>query len=156
MTAFVWGLSSHSRMFTHIEMSPIPVKGCKCWPMLGTYGYWVVRIPWRVTPTVTRGIRLNGHLRGIQVTYTVRNIREKYKIKMFFTQFVKCQLKISWCNKNNFLYIKMYDLSVALNFNYLKLLNSAIVFFSSISRQYVKTPTHYNTYTEHQHLLWLL
>ena len=33
--------SYHSRFF-HMEMSPLPVKGCKCWPMLGTYGHWAV------------------------------------------------------------------------------------------------------------------
>ena len=30
--------------FTYIEMSTLPVKGCKFWPMLGTYGHWAVRV----------------------------------------------------------------------------------------------------------------
>ena len=40
---FIWSLSSHS-IFTHMETSPLPVKGCKFWPMLGTHGHWVVRV----------------------------------------------------------------------------------------------------------------
>ena len=30
--------------FTHMEKSPLPVKGCKFWPMLGTRGHWAVRV----------------------------------------------------------------------------------------------------------------
>ena len=30
--------------FTHMETSPLPVKGCKFWHMLGTYGHWAVRV----------------------------------------------------------------------------------------------------------------
>ena len=44
--------------FTHMEMSILPVKGCKFWPMLGTRGHWAVRVLKRATLTVTRGIRL--------------------------------------------------------------------------------------------------
>ena len=29
--------------FTHLETSPLPVKGCKFWPMVGTYDHWAVR-----------------------------------------------------------------------------------------------------------------
>ena len=52
--------------FTHLETSPLPVKGCKFRPMLGTYGHWAVRVLWCTTPTVTRGIYriYNGHLWG--------------------------------------------------------------------------------------------
>ena len=28
--------------FTNMEISPLPVKGCKFWPMLGTHGHWAV------------------------------------------------------------------------------------------------------------------
>ena len=41
---FVWSFSSHSRFFTGLKTSPLPVKGCKFLPMLGTYGHWVVRV----------------------------------------------------------------------------------------------------------------
>ena len=44
--------------FTNMEKSPLPMEGCKLWPMLGTYGRRSVRLPQRFTPTVTRGIRL--------------------------------------------------------------------------------------------------
>ena len=30
--------------FTHLEMSPLSMKGCIFWPMLGTYGHWAVRV----------------------------------------------------------------------------------------------------------------
>ena len=30
--------------FTHIETSPLPVKGFKFWPMLGSHGHWAVRV----------------------------------------------------------------------------------------------------------------
>ena len=30
--------------FTQMETSPLPVKGCKIWPMLGNYGHWAVRV----------------------------------------------------------------------------------------------------------------
>ena len=29
--------------FTHMETSPLPVKGCKFWLVLGTHGHWAVR-----------------------------------------------------------------------------------------------------------------
>ena len=30
--------------FTHTETLPLPVKGCKFWPMVGTHGHWAVRV----------------------------------------------------------------------------------------------------------------
>ena len=30
--------------FTHLETSPLPVKGCKFWLMLDTYGYFEVMV----------------------------------------------------------------------------------------------------------------
>ena len=30
--------------FTHMETSPLPVKGCKFLPILGTNGHWAVRV----------------------------------------------------------------------------------------------------------------
>ena len=32
------------KFFTHLEMSPLPMKGCNFWPMLSTYGHWAVRV----------------------------------------------------------------------------------------------------------------
>ena len=66
---FVLGLSSHS-IFTHMETSPLPVKGSEFWPMLGTHGHWAVRVLWRATPTVTRGIRLWWSSSGTSDTRT--------------------------------------------------------------------------------------
>ena len=31
-------------IFTYMETSPLPVKGYKFWPMLGTHGHWAVRV----------------------------------------------------------------------------------------------------------------
>ena len=44
---FCWfGIFRQTREFlTHMETSPLPVKGCIIWPMLGTYGHWAVRVP---------------------------------------------------------------------------------------------------------------
>ena len=30
---FVWGFTSHSRTFTYLETSQLPMKGCKFWPI---------------------------------------------------------------------------------------------------------------------------
>ena len=55
----LFGVHRHTReFFTHKETSPLPVKTCKFWPMLGTHGHWAARVLWRAIPTVTRGIRL--------------------------------------------------------------------------------------------------
>ena len=32
--------------FTRTETSPLPVKGCKIWPLLSTHGQWAVRVLW--------------------------------------------------------------------------------------------------------------
>ena len=53
--------------FTHKQTSPLPVKGCKYWPLLDTHGLWEVRLLQRVTPTVTRGTL--GNFRG-PLTFT--------------------------------------------------------------------------------------
>ena len=65
---FIWGFSSHSRIFTHMEMSPLSVKDCKT--MLGTQGHWAVRIPKRATHTLTRVIRLYWSSRRTCDTHT--------------------------------------------------------------------------------------
>ena len=59
MCNFLFGVFRPTReFFTHIETSPLPVNGCKFWPMLGTYGHWAVRVLQCSAPTVTREIRL--------------------------------------------------------------------------------------------------
>ena len=40
-------------VFTHMETSPLQVKGCKFWPMLDIHSHWVVRVLQRATPTTT-------------------------------------------------------------------------------------------------------
>ena len=42
--ACLWFIA-HSRIFhSHMETLPLPVKGCRFWPMLGTLGHWAVRV----------------------------------------------------------------------------------------------------------------
>ena len=67
MYLFVWIFSSLPRNFHtyHMETSPLQVKGCKFWPMLGTYGHWAVRVLNHATSrTVTQATLYTGHLRG--------------------------------------------------------------------------------------------
>ena len=54
---FVWGFSSHSRIFTHIETLPLPVKGCKIltyvrhsWPLSseGSFACHIYRETWHL------------------------------------------------------------------------------------------------------------
>ena len=52
MSLFVWGFRPTRYFFIHMETSPMLVKGCKFWPMLGTSGHWAVRVLKRATPTV--------------------------------------------------------------------------------------------------------
>ena len=54
---FVYGVYHPTwEFFTHMETSPLPVKGCKFWPMLGSHGHWAVRVLKRATPTVNTGL----------------------------------------------------------------------------------------------------
>jgi hypothetical protein len=46
--------------FTHMETSPLPVKGCKFRPMLGSQGLWAGRDLYRATPAVTRDLGFTG------------------------------------------------------------------------------------------------
>ena len=56
--------SSHSRIFHSLEMSLLPVKGCKFWPMLGTHGHWQVSVLQCATPIWHGASIYNGHIRG--------------------------------------------------------------------------------------------
>jgi hypothetical protein len=46
--------------FTHMETSPLPVKGCKFRRMLSTQGLWAGRDLYRATPAVTRDLGFSG------------------------------------------------------------------------------------------------
>ena len=48
LAAFIfWGVCNVfaplKNFFTHLETPSLPMKGWKFWPMLGTYGYWLMR-----------------------------------------------------------------------------------------------------------------
>ena len=69
LTWFKIGFSSHSEVFTHMETSPLPVRGFKFWPIRGSYtcthNHRAVRILWRAKPSMIRDLRLYGNLRGL-------------------------------------------------------------------------------------------
>ena len=67
--------------FNHMKTLPLPVKGCKFWPILGTHGHWTVSDLNRATPIVTRDNRLFGHLRG-HVTLTT--VAESLNITSYY------------------------------------------------------------------------
>ena len=73
-----------------LKWRPFPVKGCKFWPMLGTYGYWAVRffnvpLPLRHGPTV-----YNGHLRGpLTLTLTAERLAMELSLSVSYV----------WCDK---------------------------------------------------------
>ena len=41
---FIWIYRPTREFFTHMGMSPLPVKAGNIWPMLGTPGHWAVRV----------------------------------------------------------------------------------------------------------------
>ena len=56
--------------FDNVLWSPLPTKGCKYLPFLGTHGHWAVRVLKRTTPTLTRGIRLKWSFLRTRDTHT--------------------------------------------------------------------------------------
>ena len=66
----IWVFRPTREFFSHIETSPLPVKVCKFWPILGTYAHWTVRVLKRATPTVTRSIRLSWYSSSTRTTRT--------------------------------------------------------------------------------------
>ena len=54
--------------FSHLETSPLPVKGCKFWPILGTHGHWAVRS--EATCTVTRACPFKWSFPSTRDTHT--------------------------------------------------------------------------------------
>ena len=62
---YMFGVSSHSKIFTHLETSPLSVKGCTFSTMFDTYGHWAVRVFFSVPHLLWhRACIYNGHLRG--------------------------------------------------------------------------------------------
>jgi hypothetical protein len=49
--------------FTYMETSPLPVKDCKIWPMVGAQRLWAGSNLYRATPAVTRGLGFSGLIR---------------------------------------------------------------------------------------------
>ena len=40
-----WVYCPTREFFTHMETSPLPLKGCTFWPLFGTYCHWTVKMP---------------------------------------------------------------------------------------------------------------
>ena len=60
---FVLSFSFHSRIFTHMKTSPLPVEACKFGPMPGTHRRWQLGF-FSVAPLLRHGASVyNGYLR---------------------------------------------------------------------------------------------
>ena len=55
---FVWGFTSHSKIYCSHGDVAIIGEGLQNLTLLGTHGHGVVRVLWRATPIGTRVIRL--------------------------------------------------------------------------------------------------
>ena len=77
--------------FTQLEMSPLPVKGCKFWPMLGTHGHWAVRGLYSVSHLLWHGASVyNGHLRGpVTVTPNAERLAVELSLPVLTTWFCR-------------------------------------------------------------------
>ena len=74
----------------HMETSPLPVKGCKCWPMFGTHGHWAVGVRiFNVPHLLWHGPTLyNGLLRGpVILTPVAERLAVEQSLPVFTTQF---------------------------------------------------------------------
>ena len=79
--SFVRLLSFHSRIFTHMETSPLQVKGWKFWPKLGTHGHWALGF-FNVPPLIWHGASVyNSHLRG---PVTLSPITERLAVELSY------------------------------------------------------------------------
>ena len=71
-------------ILTHMETSPLPLKSCKFWPMLGTHGHWgffsVPHLLWQGASVY------NGHLRGPKtLTPVAGHLAVKLSLPVFTT-----------------------------------------------------------------------
>ena len=77
--------------FTHMETSPLTMEGYKFWPMLYTYGHWAMRVLWRATPTETRDVRLDGHLKGsVTLTPIAQRLSVELSLPVFTAYVCRC------------------------------------------------------------------
>ena len=83
--------------FTHMETtSPLPVKGCKFFPMLGTHSHWAMRVLQRAAPTVTRGIRFKWSSPRTRDTHTCCRANSSGAVSTYF--FVLCLSRLGFEN----------------------------------------------------------
>ena len=93
-----WVYCLTREIFTHMETSPLPVKGCKFWLMLGTHGHWAVRVYFSVPHPLWHGASVNnGHLRG---TVTLTPIAERLAVELLRLMSVDSNTQPSTCGTN--------------------------------------------------------
>ena len=83
---FVWSFSSHSKIFTHMETSPLPMKSCKfdlCSALMAIEQWELFNVPHllRHGPSV-----YNGHLRGaVTLTPNAERLPVELSLPVFTT-----------------------------------------------------------------------
>ena len=74
--------------FTPMETSPLPVKGCKFWSMLGTHGH-VQHLLWQGTSVY------NGHLRGpVRLTPIAERLAVELSLPVFTLGLSRLEFKL--------------------------------------------------------------
>ena len=70
--------------FTHMETSTLPVKGCKFWSVLGTYGHWAVGV-FSMQHLLYHGTFVyNGHLlRPMTLTPITERLAKELSLLLF-------------------------------------------------------------------------
>ena len=98
---------------THTETSPLPVKGCKFWPVLDTDGHWAARVSMLATLYVTRDILFSCHLRW-PVTHTpvAERFAEELSLPVFTSYIFRC-----WDSNNQHSYAGRTHCTTAINRN---------------------------------------
>ena len=72
----LFGLSHPTlEFFSHLVTLPLPTKGCKFWPMLGTHGYWAMRVVYCAIPSLTLCILMSVAFGFEQLTFRLRGKR---------------------------------------------------------------------------------
>ena len=71
--------------FTYTETSPLPVKGCKFWPLLGTHSHWTEFFS--VPHLLWNGASVqNGYLRGpVTLTLIAEGLAVELSLPVFAT-----------------------------------------------------------------------
>jgi hypothetical protein len=84
-----------------MEMSPLQVKGCKFWPMLGAQGIWAGMDLYRATRTVTRylGLSVGVGIENLKTTCVTPppQIRNKIALLIHWTPRIRQYRHLCFC-----------------------------------------------------------